>query len=97
MELIQTAGCQFAGGNCDMAAVGAKLEYMVSVFPAPCRCRTEELEANRWRPQDTPSLATWIGVVSTLRSRSPHARSESRLYHFDGAVLPDFAQPHESN
>ena len=25
------------------------------------------------------------------RSRSPHARSESRLHHFDGAVLPDFA------
>ena len=28
---------------------------------------------------------------NSQRSRSPKARSESRLYHFDGAVLPDFA------
>ncbi len=41
LELIQTAGCQFAGGNCDMVAEGTKLQYMVSAFPAPRRCRTE--------------------------------------------------------
>ena len=37
------------------------------------------------------ALVAWLGAVSTFRSRSPHAGSESRLYHFDSAIFADFA------
>jgi len=41
---------------------------------------------------DTPSLARWLAAVSCF-GRDPNARSESRLYHFDGAIFADFARP----
>ena len=34
----------------------------------------------------TPSSDGWAPCLSVLRSRSPHARSESRLYDFDRTV-----------
>ena len=56
-------------------------------------------------PKD-PLTDTWhspvqsVAVPFRLFGRDPHARSTSRLYHFDGAVLldfSDFAQSGESN